>query len=117
MTPGGEKFMLFYDPNVFYFDTMQLSYSAKIEETPLLDSTLYRKRAGSGRNTLKLTGRLTFESIPSYKRLIDAFATGVRMFYLNGEEYDNWTLLSGKITSEEGTPYLTCELILTEVSE
>jgi hypothetical protein len=117
MTPGGNKFQLTYNTGIYYFDTFQLSCNVKIEETPLLDATLYRKRAGVGRNTLKLTSRLTFGNIPIYKRLIDAFATGVRTFNINLTEYTGWTLLSGKIISEEGKPFMTCELILTEVSE
>lgn len=116
MTAGGNKFELTYDGDSFLFDSVRLEYGAHIEETPLLNGGLYRVRAASGRNNMRLKGRFVLERLGDYAALITAFSTGTRSFTLNDDAFTGWTLLSAKLASEEKEQFAVCELVLAEVS-
>ena len=116
MTAGGNKFTLVYGSRTYYFDSLVLSFEERIEETPLINGRMYRARAASGRNDMKLKGRLALSQVGDYKTLINAFGSGARNFTLNGEQYTSWALISGRISSEENQQYAVCELILAEVA-
>ena len=115
MTAGGNKFAFVYGGSTYYFDSLTLSFEERIEETPLINAKLYRARAASGRNNMKLRGRLVLSQLGTYRALITAFGSGTRSFTLNGEQYTGWALLSGRISSEENEQFAVCELTLAEV--
>ena len=115
MTASGNKFELLYDGSTYTFDSMQLTFGAHIEDTPLLNGDIYRARAASGKNNMRLKGRFFIELMSSYTALITAFATGKRDFALNDETFTGWSLLSAKLTSDENEPFLTCDMVLAEV--
>ena len=115
MTASGNKFELIYGSSSFIFDSMQLTFAARIEDTPLLNGDIYRARAASGKNNMRLKSRLSLDQMAAYTELITDFAAGMTDFTLNDEPFTGWTLLSAKLTSEENTPFLTCDLILAEV--
>lgn len=116
MAANGYKYTMECGNKTYFFDTLAYIYEERIEDTPMLDGTIYRVRAASGKNSIKLGCRFLYSQISRYRELFTTFGTGTRDFTLNSEQFTGWALVSGKISTEENEQFAKCELILAEVS-
>ena len=117
MTSNGNKYTVVCSGSSYFFDTISFIYEARIADTPLTDGTLYRVRSASGKNSLKLGARIPFAQVPRYKTFLTWLGTGTRDIEINGDRYEGFTLVSGRISSEEDAQFAVIELTIAEVSE
>lgn len=101
---------LTYDDKSYYFETFRLTASQRLETTPLYEGGVYRAAAGAHTFTLHLKGRIKHEEVHDYYMLMYGLFRSRKGIRINGSLYADQTLLSGKISSEEGEQYAVCEL-------
>lgn len=116
MNAGGYGCVLEYGGEEYYFHSLKISVQTRPEDTSLLNGRLYRVRAGSFSETIQLRSRISHGELPAYRTLIQTLAGGTCTVAVNGVSISGCTLLTGRISSEEGSQFADCELVLTEVT-
>lgn len=103
------------DGQSYFFETLRISASQRLETTPLYQGGAYRAASAFRNVTIYLKGRIKHEEINSYYQLLYSLLKNRKSIAINGYSYSKLILLSGKISSDEGEQYALCELTFTEV--
>lgn len=101
--------------DTYYFETVRITMSQRLEATPMLDGRAFRAAAGDNIMKIYLKTRIKHEDIKDYAFFLRQLLKGARHVKLYDTYYLNMALLSGAISSDEGEQYAVCELTLTEV--
>jgi hypothetical protein len=95
-----------------------VTYTNKIESTPIIGGGCYRLKTVCAAATITLKARIPFNERLTYLQLIKKLASGkIDNLAIASIGFSDMTLLSGKLTDEENSPFMICEITLTEVSE
>lgn len=118
MNANGNPILLTYGSTNYYFDELYFSFVNRIETTPLIGGGSIRVRSGDCAETITLKGKIRHGDIFTYESLLKKLSQGIAEgLKINMKAYEGYTLLSGKIKSEERETESVCEIVLTEADE